>query len=168
MRRRGRKREVSKDRCIDCEYGKGFIELCECPLCHKAVILGDVRTRKIHCPNGCSPLPFAVDFCAEKNCCEDVYRSGIDLRKYQMTVRGSLNSEQIKVLSRHLKESVAQIFLKARQEEGITKEMNIFAIKSLEKYLESQSIEYIVCPEPPLISRLEECWMGTASSWDLL
>ena len=149
---------METDRCINCEFGKGFIELCECPVCHKAVILGDVRTRNIHCPNGCSPLPFVVDFCAEQNCGRDVYGKGIDFKKYRITVRGNLNSEQIRVVSKYFKESVAHIFSGIKQGEAVSKEMNIFDIKRLGKYLDRQGIEYAVSPELPLMSRFEKCW----------
>lgn len=146
------------DRCINCEFGKGDIELCECPVCHLAAVLGNVRTRNIYCPNGCTPLPFAVDFCAKKNCDSDVYENGIRYKKYRITVSGSLKPEQIKTLSRYFKESTAHIFLAFKQKQSISNEMNIFDIKKLVEYLEQWDAEYAIDPEIAMISRFWECW----------
>ena len=86
---------MKTDRCTDCEFGKGFIELCECPVCHASMILGDVTTRQIHCPNGCAHLPFAVDFCAA--------RIFVALRE-KREVSGSVNIFDAVRLSEYLEE----------------------------------------------------------------
>ena len=142
---------MKTDRCTDCEFGKGFIELCECPVCHASMILGDVTTRQIH-------LPFAVDFCAKKNCDIDVYDKSIHYRQYTIIISGSLNSAQISVISKYFKESAARIFLALREKREVSGSVNIFDAVRLSEYLEEQNVEYKVLPGLPVISRIWECW----------
>lgn len=149
---------MKTDRCTDCEFGKGFIELCECPVCHASKILGDVTTRQIHCPNGCAPLPFAVDFCAKKNCDIDVYDKGIHYRQYTIIISGSLNPAQISVISKYFKESAARVFLAVSEKREVSGSVNIFDAVRLSEYLEEHDVEYEVLPGLPLISRIWECW----------
>lgn len=147
-----RKTEAPDDLCYDCKFGRVFTALCRCPVCGSGTILAGTHTGELLCTNGCSDIPFAVDFYVERNCGK-VYFYG----QYTITISGRLSRDQMKALRGFYHAGIAQIYKMVRDEALKPLCLGYEAAVSLCRYLQEQSIRHTVSPALPVITRYEEC-----------
>lgn len=141
-----------EDVCDHCEYGNRFIDLGECPECHKGRIVGDLHTYGIFCSNLHAITSVAVDFCGKQHCINMIYGD------YNIILSPELSREQLISVSGFVNKSPVEIYKTVKSRSSFCDTIDFKKMLKIGKYLYSNNIDFQVIPSIPIINKLCYCF----------
>ncbi len=152
--------QTTADLCDNCEYGRRFVDLGECPECGKGRIVGDTHTRRIFCSELHPITAVAVDFCGKKNCEQFTL-----WQEYSIRLCPPFTGKQLDAASRFFDMPRSQIYLAAKTGTPIERCFSFVEMLTTGAGLAENGISFQTEPPFPILWHFADCFPALAENY---
>lgn len=146
--------------CDNCEYGRRFLDLGQCPECSKGRIVGDTHTRRIFCSELHGITAVAIDFYGKKNCDPLILQ-----QEYCIRICQPISAEHLNAAAHFLGISRSQMYLAAKSGTPIKCNASFTELISAGAELVKNGVAFQTEPPLPMLWRLADCFPALAEDY---